>query len=255
MADPWDALARELDLWAQAGQTATFWWRDDDAGPDDGRLGALLALRRELAVPLALAVVPSWLADSSAALLRADPGSSVLQHGFAHANRAGPERRKCELVAASPPDDLEDCLSKGQSLLAHAFGARFHAVMVPPWNRIDAPVARRLCARGFTGLSTLGPRPCRVGDGLVLANVHVDIVDWKAGGGFAGETKVLGAACTHLAQRRSGAVDAAEATGLMTHHRVHDTDCDTFVARFVQATRDHPGARWLDAATVFGTSA
>lgn len=253
MAD-WDDLGRELDLWHRAGRTATFWWRDDDAGPDDGRLAGLLDLRRSVAVPLALAVVPAWLEEASAALLRADPGSSVLQHGHAHANRAGPERRKCELVAAPEPDDLEDCLSKGQSLLAHAFGARFHAVMVPPWNRIDAPVARRLHARAFTGLSTLGPRPSRSRDGLVLANVHIDIVGWKSGGGFAGEAPVLAAACDHLAQRRSGTVDADEPTGLMTHHRVHDGACDAFVARFVAATRDHPAARWLDAAAVFGAA-
>ncbi len=250
MAD-WDDLRRELDRWGEAGATATFWWRDDDAGPDDGRLAGLLAQRQDLGVPLALAVVPAWLEEASAALLRGDPGASVLQHGWAHANRAGPERRKCELVDGD--DDLGDCLSRGQSLLAHALGARFHAVMVPPWNRIDATVAQSLAARGFAGLSTLGPRAAPQRDGLRLANVHLDIVGWKGGGGFAGEAPVLAAACDHLARRRAGTADAAEPTGLMTHHRVHDRDCDTFVDRFVTAVRDHPAALWQDAATLFTT--
>mgnify|MGYP002628016473 CR=1 FL=1 len=250
MAD-WDALQRELDLWVDAGKTATFWWRDDDAGPDDGRLAGLLEQRRGLGVPLALAVVPAWLEESSAALLRADPGAGVLQHGWAHANRAGPERRKCELTAARSGDDLENCLSRGQSLLAYALGSRFHAVMVPPWNRIDATVAQSLAARGFVGLSTLGPRPAPVRDGLKLANVHIDIVGWKGGGGFAGEATVLAAACDHLARRRTGKADADEPTGLMTHHRVHDRACDAFVERFVTVVRDHPAGLWQDAATIF----
>jgi len=254
MAD-WDGLRRELDLWEQEGRTATFWWRDDDAGPDDGHLAGLLNLRRDLGVPLALAVVPAWLEEGSAALLRADPGASVLQHGYAHANRAGPERRKCELVDAGADGDLEDCLSKGQSLLAHAFGARFHGVMVPPWNRIHPPVADRLAARGFTGLSTLGPRPTARAHGLRLANVHIDIVGWKSGGGFAGEEAVLESACVHLARRRCGAADTAEPTGLMTHHRVHDRACNAFIASFVTATRDHRAVCWQDAGTVFARDA
>ena len=27
----WDWLARELDRWGESGQSASFWWRDDDA--------------------------------------------------------------------------------------------------------------------------------------------------------------------------------------------------------------------------------
>lgn len=254
MAD-WGDLQRELDLWGEAGRTATFWWRDDDAGPDDGRLPGLLDLRRGLGVPLALAVVPAWLEETSAALLRADPGASVLQHGYAHTNRAGPERRKCELVDDGGTGDLADCLGKGHSLLAHAFGSGFHGVMVPPWNRIDARVARDLAARGFSGLSILGPRRHAREDGLAIANVHIDIVAWKGGGGFAGEGVALAAACDHLARRRTGMADGAEPTGLMTHHRVHDAACVSFVARFVTATRDHPAGCWQDAAAVFAPDA
>ena len=250
MAD-WDSLRRELDLWGEAGRRATLWWRDDDAGPDDGRLAGPHALRRALGVPLALAVVPAWLTETSAALLRGDPGSAVLQHGWDHGNRAGPSRRKRELAAEAPADELDACLAKGQSRLARAFGARFHAAMVPPWNRIDDDVLSRLAARGFVGLSTLGPRAAPWTAGLAVANVHVDIVGWKQGGGFAGEAPVLAAACDHLAGRRQGTVDAEEPTGLMTHHRVHDAACDAFVERFVAATRDHGAAIWLDAGHVF----
>ena len=42
MAD-WQALEHELDLWGEGDTAATFWWRDDDAGPDDGLLPDFLA--------------------------------------------------------------------------------------------------------------------------------------------------------------------------------------------------------------------
>ena len=35
------ALARELDLWAEAGRTATLWWRDDDGDLTDALVDAL----------------------------------------------------------------------------------------------------------------------------------------------------------------------------------------------------------------------
>ncbi len=246
----WDDLRRELDLWAASDRRATLWWRDDDAGPDDGRLAGLLRRRRDLGVPLALAVVPDWLVPASAALLRADPGASVLQHGWCHLDRAAPGQRKCELTSHGGSGELEAGLAAGQSALAHALGARFHAVMVPPWNRIDEEIADRLAPLGFAGLSTLGPRPARRRFGLALANVHVDIVDWRGSRGFVGERAALTAACDHLARRRAGTVAADEPTGLMTHHRDHDGACDGFVERFVATTRDH-GATWLDAAAVF----
>ena len=40
----WDALARELDAWGEAGAVATLWWRDDDAVADTPTLRRLLSL-------------------------------------------------------------------------------------------------------------------------------------------------------------------------------------------------------------------
>ena len=52
------ALARELDLWADQGLQARFWWRDDDAEDASPALARLLLLRRKLGLPLAVAVIP-----------------------------------------------------------------------------------------------------------------------------------------------------------------------------------------------------
>lgn len=247
----WRELSAELDRWAGAGRCAGFWWRDDDAGPDDPRLPALLARRRRLAVPLALAVVPERLTTATARAILADEGTGVLQHGIRHANLAAPGRRRRELAAEALAAGLDADMAAARERLARTFGPRFHAVMVPPWNRIDDRVREALAAAGFHGLSALGPRPAARHGALGLANVHIDILDWKGGRRFAGEEACLAAACRHLRARRLGRVDGGEATGLMTHHLAHDRDCLGFIDRFVATVRDHAAARWLGAADLF----
>jgi len=247
----WSDLARELDCWAETGRAATFWWRDDDAGPDDGLLLPFVEQRQRLDVPLALAVVPGWLTDATTRVLSADPGCQVLQHGIDHSDRTTTERRKAELCEDALGDGLEARMAEGRAVLAEAFGTADAGAMVPPWNRIDAAVAALLPDLGFCGLSTLGPRPAAARGGLALANVHIDIVDWKGGRGFAGDATCLAAAVDHLAARRTGRADADEPTGLMTHHRVHDDETRRFVDSFVTFVRDHPAARWLAAADLF----
>ncbi|MBN33609.1 MAG: hypothetical protein CMM46_02315 [Rhodospirillaceae bacterium] len=249
----WKDLADELDRWGEAGRTATFWWRDDDAGPDDGCLEPFLDQRRTLDVPLALAVVPGWLTPRSVKAIGGDPGSWALQHGVNHTDRTTTERRKVELCRDALKVDLATLIDSSRDRLAADLGFSFLPVMVPPWNRIDAEITTLLPALGLRGLSTLGPRPASMEHGLALANVHIDIVNWKKGRCFVGDGPCLAAALDHLCQRRMGTVDPDEPTGLMTHHRVHDADCDGFVDRFVAFVRDHGVARWLDASHVFET--
>ena len=48
---PWQDLRDELDRWAEAGRTATLWWRDDDAvmpGPLLDRLAERLSEGKHL---------------------------------------------------------------------------------------------------------------------------------------------------------------------------------------------------------------
>ncbi|MBL4907846.1 MAG: hypothetical protein JKX94_10375, partial [Sneathiella sp.] len=54
----WAALKDELDLWRDAGQIATFWWRDDDLNEPTEAFDRLLNLRDSLDIPLSLAVIP-----------------------------------------------------------------------------------------------------------------------------------------------------------------------------------------------------
>jgi hypothetical protein len=233
--DAWEGLRRELDAWGMAGRIATLWWRDDDAVAMSPALARLLALAE--GVPLALAVIP---ADTEGF----ESGATVLQHGWSHENNAPAPARKCELVDLT----VLDRLVIGKERLERLFGTRFLAVIAPPWNRIAGSVAARLPALGYRGLSVLGPRRSRF-----EANVHVDLMDWRARC-FAGDGKVLRQLASHLSARRAGEVDADEPTGVMTHHLVHGAATERFLARLFATTRAHPAARWLEPRAVFGVA-
>jgi hypothetical protein len=254
-ATAWEALTRELDLWTEDGRTATFWWRDDDAADHTQALENLLDLRNTLDVPLALAVVPAHATSALRTLLQSAENFSVLQHGYAHTNFAEYGARKIELDDSRPAAYVIGDLATGTQALESFPG--FLPVLVPPWNRIAPHLIPFLPELGFRGLSTLGPRP-RLSPitGVRANNVHIDIVDWRgkqtgAPVGFLGQDNILGAACAHLEARRTGTADADEATGLMTHHAVMETESKEFVRKFVEYTKHHPAAQWLSAEKVF----
>ncbi len=245
----WSDLARELDAWGAAGRIAAFWWRDDDATAPSAALDRLLSVAGE--VPLALAVIPARAEPALADRLRGWP-VAVLKNGAAHRNHAPPDARKCELVAERPAGEVDGELVAGRERLAALFPAAFLPVLVPPWNRIAAAVTARLPGLGFRGLSTLAPRGSAVPvPGLVQANVHADIVDWRGGRRFRGEAAVLGAIVAHLAARRAGRADPGEATGLLTHHLVHDAASLRFLERLTATLAEHPAARWIAPAALF----
>jgi len=247
-AADWPALRAELDAWAAAGRTATFWWRDDDAEDATPALDALLALAGRAGVPLALAVIPAGATSALAARLAGEAGVAVMQHGWAHADHAPAGEKKAELGDHRPTDAVMADLDAGRDRLDALFGPAVRPV-VPPWNRIGPRIAAALAGRG-AALSLDGPRPGPDARPFRV-NVHADPIAWRDGRGFAGEAAVLGAVVGHLAARRTGAADPTEATGLLTHHRVHDAGTDAFVARFLDETTGHPAAAWPPAAALF----
>ena len=86
---------------------------------------------------------------------------------------------------------------------------------------------------------------------MIVSNCHVDPIDWRAGGTFRGEQRVLSALLGHLRARRLGEVDAAEPTGVLTHHRCHDDDTWAFMESLLRYTSTRSAVRWLPAAQVF----
>lgn len=248
--NPWAALKQELDLWGAGGRTATLWWRDDDATHASGELDRLLAISERTRVPVALAVIPRDIHESLNQRLLRCSSAWALQHGWSHANHA-PESERQEEFGPHRPLEVMLCeLSKGWQRIATL--PRSLPVLVAPWNRMDPGMIGDLPRAGLTAVSTLGPRASREpAAGVHQTNVHVDIVDWCGHRGFVGEVAAIGQVIAHLRQRRQDAVDAAEPTGLMTHHLFHDEGCWWFVEEFLRRSTGHPAVRWLSPQDAF----
>jgi hypothetical protein len=239
----WAELQSALDSVLERGDSIRVWWRDDDAGRDHPALPRLLELAERHELPLALAVVPMWLDSRAQARIAASSQATVLQHGFAHANHAPPERKPIELGGREVDAVLAE-LARGRAMLADAFGCAFLAVLVPPWNRLDDGLIERIADCGFIGLSTFGPRaPPEAAPGLPRVNAHLDPIDWRGTRLFVGEAAALG--------RLIAMQDADESIGILSHHLTMDEDGWVFLDRLLRVLAAHPGARLCPAAELF----
>lgn len=246
----WALLKQELDLWAAAGQAATLWWRDDDATHASAALDRLLAISERTQVPVALAVIPRDIHESLNRRLSRCALAWTLQHGWSHANHAPEADRQEEFGPHRPVEIMLAELGEGWRRIATL--PRSLPVLVAPWNRMDPGLLGDLPRAGLGAVSTLGPRPnAEPAAGVHQTNVHIDIVDWCGQRGFVGETAALVQVVGHLRPRREGRVDAAEPTGLMTHHLFHDEGCWWFVEELLRRTSAHPAVRWLAARDAF----
>jgi hypothetical protein len=244
----WQSFTAELARWREAGREVQFWWRDDDATRPEPALARLLALAQRSRIPLALAVIPAQA--EARALADLPPGVSILQHGSDHVNRAPAGEKKCEFSGA--PAESIARLSGARERLAGIASARLLPVLAPPWNRLPDALLPHLPGAGFRGLSRYGARrAAQAAPGVVQVNTHVDLIAWRAGRGFAGEQAVLAAAAAHLADKREGRADAAEPTGWLSHHAIHDEAAWGFLERLFETLRDAQGVRWLGAEEIF----
>ncbi|NKB75698.1 MAG: hypothetical protein GKR96_01335 [Gammaproteobacteria bacterium] len=247
-------LYEELDEWNFIGEEATFWWRDDDAQASTPELEKLLNLSSRFSVPISLAVIPDNLDSSLKDCIDKNFNITVLQHGFSHRNHAEVHQKKQELGNHRMASEIFDELRKGMSKLQSHFGDAFCPILVPPWNRIDFSLVSSLPKNGYKGVSTFKPRACLEPEhGLWVVNTHADIMSWKKGKRFIGETSVVEQLVTHLKSRREGACDSTEPTGLLTHHLVHDVAAWQFLNDLIALMDEHPAVKWMDAKSIFQT--
>jgi hypothetical protein len=248
----WRWLGTELDRWAEAGNRAHFWWRDDDAALADARLQRLAALSTKLRIPLSLAVIPARMQADLVELIYGEPALSVLQHGFAHRNHAAPGQRKLELGGTRPEARIIADLEQGRQCLEQSFGDRFLPVLVPPWNRIDGNILSCLPQIGFAGISaTKARRRAFPAPALLQVNTHLDPLNWRRGGGFIGVYPAIAILIQHLVAKRSGYRDEDEPSGILSHHLAHNEAAWQFLEDLLQFLSRHPAVNFVDAVAIW----
>ncbi len=254
----WRILSEELDAWGAAGRVATLWWRDDDAVEPSAALERLLGLAAARDVPIALAAIPARASEALArGIETAGARVTLLQHGYAHRNHAPAAEKKVELGVDRRASAVLEELARGQARMTALFGLGSSGlgwvpVLVPPWNRIAEGLVPELARLGFRGLSTYGARAAAEPvPGLVQINSHVDIMRWKVPRGFLGAAEALDLLAGHLRARRLGEADAAEPSGLLSHHRAHDEACWAFLDELLGRLAEHPAARFVAADEAF----
>ncbi len=252
----WDALADELAVWQAVGEVAGLWWRDDDAVAAGPELERLIRCSTDADAPMGIAAVPRHLEPSLSDALRPHPQIQLLQHGFAHVDHARQKGQGAwELGLHRPMEQVLAELDLGRGMMATAFREQFLPVVTPPWNRFDRRLLPGLRQTGFIGISAAGERPREpaVAD-FVEANIHYDLLSWKAGGRFRGEASAASEIVGHLRRRRLGTADRGEPTGILTHHLVLDEPAWAFLAGLLGFVARHPAARWLAPREIFRPS-
>lgn len=246
----WADLECEVRRWADAHQTPTFWWRDDDAQAPTPQLETLITLSERFDAPLHLAVIPLGLHPGLADRLRASPSVWVMQHGFAHINHEPPGAPASEV---GKNRDLEtQCadLQAGRQLLQQAGLPNLTSCFVPPWNRVADATRMVLPELGFAMLSAFdGPTTNAPVPGLVQVNSHFDPIRWRGGAQFRGTDKTLRLVVDHLADRRLGRVPRNDPTGLLTHHLQTDAATWDFVAEFCDRLARTGVCEWVTLAS------
>lgn len=242
-------LAAELDRWHESGRQIRLWVRDDDAIAASPALDRLSTLAERRSLPVLLAVIPMLAEPSLATALRSMPLLLPCQHGTWHRNHAPAPAKKAEFGASRSASDIGAAIETARLRLRDMLGTEPLPVFVPPWNRIDPAHAALLPGLGFTGLSCFRGYRVGAGQGPVLVNTDLDIMDWKSRTGRQPD-RLLDEACRLLAARRiEGSGDST--FGLLLHHRDHDETAWTFLDAFLTRATAHPAVAATDPRQLF----
>jgi peptidoglycan/xylan/chitin deacetylase (PgdA/CDA1 family) len=189
-------------------------FRDDDAGWDDGALWALLDEFDGAGTPIDVAAIPAAITPSCGRALAARMAGGAVhvhQHGWSHVNheRVG---RKCEFGPSRAAALQAADVVAGRARLEDLVGA-VAPIFTPPWNRCTDETAAALLAAGHRVLSRDASAVDIERAGLTEVPVTVD---WSAT--RAGRRRTLDDTAHAIATgiRGDGPV------GVMLHHAVMD---------------------------------
>ena len=255
--DKWQALVNELNIWAEQGHCATFWWRDDDATHDSPELERLLKQTTRYKAIVMLAVIPAKVDQSLVKAVSNSDNVVIAQHGYSHTNHAprGKGLGAWEIGLHRGEQIILKELGIGREKLSALFTDKFVEVIVPPWNRIDYDLLNPIVEMGYIGVSTFGQEDMfNITKDLIQANCHCDPIKWKGGARFTGEAKAISMITDHLVTRRVDHNFSCQPTGLVTHHLDMDEPSWNFTEQLAQIISNHPAASWLSAKQIFKAS-
>lgn len=239
----WMPVREELARWRGTDCVARLWLRDDDAIAVTPALIRLANLCSAGNVPYLIAAIPSRADRDLPAFMTEQPLGEVAAHGWTHHNHASREAKKAEFpIHRTQPEILRE-LARARARIEDLFADKAMAIYVPPWNRIAPEIATMLPDVGFKAVSALGRKPIlAMPSRLIELNVHIDIIDWHGSRGGR-EPDVL---ATELAAQLSWArTNGRPATGILTHHLVHDEIAWQFMEELLAETAEHPAVRWF----------
>lgn len=218
-------------------ETVVF-FRADDAGVDGKQFDRLMDTFSAFQVPLALAVVPTWLTPQRWERIERRTASRRSlwcwhQHGWRHVNHES-EGKKMEFGPGRTRDQVRHDLLRGRERLEGLLGDDFLPVFTPPWNRCSVVTLELLRELGYRAVSrNHGSRP-DAPDGLPDVQVHVDLHTRKDVGPEVAwknlELEILAA----LASGRCG---------FMIHHRLMNDVAFGFLERLLAALAGRRGLR------------
>lgn len=237
----WGPLRDEIAKWHRKGLVLPLWWRDDDAVDHSESLERLIALSKDVGVPVHLAIVPRNATQALARSIVNEPLVRPIVHGWAHRNHAPAGAHRSEFSDARSDKANRDDATEGLRKLNRMLPDRVLPIFVPPWNHIDAGAIAGLPAAGFQVLSTCDPRPVAgPGAGLVQINTHLDPIAWREGEVLHDVAYLMDKLVTTLKRRRQGKDDNAEPFGLLTHHLTMRDEVWDFVRQFWQEILQAP---------------
>lgn len=233
----WLPLMTELARWEDAGRTAEFWLRDDDAVEPTEPLDRLLGLTEKFGVPATLAVIPAFTGKALAIRLAGASQITVAVHGWSHENHAPDGEKKQELGRHRERGVVLDELGRGLSRITNLHGQRMIPLLVPPWNRIHPALLPDLMPLGFMALSAYGPPKS---DAIRTINSNVDLMDWHGTRGCRDH----GLIARDIAAQLARAFEGGDAVGILTHHLVHDEAAWVFLEALFELTAGHAACEW-----------
>jgi hypothetical protein len=239
-----DQVREELELWAAARSTASFWWRDDDAAEDGPHLRRLADVASRWRIVPALAVVPERVNRSVVERLSRIE-CCIWQHGWGHHFHTDGEFGDSRDIGRMSADAVA-----GQLAMDRTFGPRgWQRVFVPPNHCLSMRFKTLLPALGYLGVSAgipLTPRLRHVPE----VNAEIDVMDWPRQRILSAED-LADAVLRQLIPRRLRQLPLDMPVGILTHHLVFDAEAWELTTELFRLLAGHRAARFVRADTLF----